>query len=227
VAVLHKPPHDDAWRDTNFRDSVLDGLSSHGVKLVPISGVHAKTVMIDDHIVYEGSLNWASQIESYEHIMRIDDRNIAALEERMMQIPQIVDAFGTDGTRCPKCDGPLMVVNQRKQSRNYDTQPLKLGCINRETSKVLRWVPTGRRPTRSLPQAACMRARRDHVPALLEDREALELGVHPPGMQLLPLEERRHYPNMSPQMIEVPRIAGWGLAKYPRTEVPFRVATSL
>ena len=54
----------------------------------------------------------------------------------MMQIPDIVDAFGADGTCCPKCDGPLMVVNQRKQARNYDTQPLKLGCINRETSKT-------------------------------------------------------------------------------------------
>src|SRR5262249_23063613 len=136
VVLLHKPAHDDVWRDTRFRDSVLEGLRSHGVRLVPISGVHAKTILIDDHIVYEGSLNWASQIESYEHIMRIDDRNIAALEERMMQIPQIVDAFAAEGTQCPKCDGPLMVVNQRKQARNYDSQPLKLGCINRETSKT-------------------------------------------------------------------------------------------
>lgn len=29
-----------------------------------------------------------------------------------------------------------MVVNQRRQTRNYDTQPLKLGCINHETTKT-------------------------------------------------------------------------------------------
>jgi hypothetical protein len=54
----------------------------------------------------------------------------------MMQIPAIIEAFRGDGARCPKCNGPLMVVNQRRQAGKYDTQPLKLGCIAHETTKT-------------------------------------------------------------------------------------------
>jgi hypothetical protein len=59
VVVVHKPLTDEAWRrgDPSFGRAVFDRLAAAGVKLVPISGVHAKTILIDGHLVYEGSLN--------------------------------------------------------------------------------------------------------------------------------------------------------------------------
>jgi hypothetical protein len=138
VVVVHKPLTDEAWRrgDPSFGRAVLDRLAAAGVKLVPISGVHAKTILIDGHLVYEGSLNWASQTDSYEHMLRIDRREVAALVERMLQVREIVEPFHHGDARCPSCHGPLMVVNQREQRTAFgDDQPLKFGCIAHQTTK--------------------------------------------------------------------------------------------
>lgn len=138
VVLLHKPLTDDAWRqgDPNWGAAVFASLADAGVHLVPVSGVHAKTIVIDGRIVYEGSLNWASQTDSYEHMLRLESREVAALIERMMQLRDLVPEFKTSGpeSRCPKCGGPLVVVNQAR-TRPGDTQPLKLACANYSQDK--------------------------------------------------------------------------------------------
>lgn len=84
VFLLHKPLSDPEWRtgDPEFGKAVFAHLKSIGVYLVPISGVHAKTIVIDSRVVYEGSLNWASQTRSYEHMWRFDSKEMALLVER-------------------------------------------------------------------------------------------------------------------------------------------------
>jgi hypothetical protein len=104
-----------------------------------MSGVHAKTVLIDRRIVYEGSLNWASQTASFEHMLRFESREIAALYENLLQLRAILKGASSkdrDGSRCPLCGGPLMVVNQRQQSGG-DQQPLKLACYRNQTNRRL------------------------------------------------------------------------------------------
>lgn len=140
VYLLHKPLSDPEWRkgDIEFGRTVFRSLKKAGVHLVPMSGVHAKTIVIDSQIVYEGSLNWASQVASYEHMWRFDSKDMALLIERMLQLTPIVEAFGGESTKseCPNCHGALVVVNQReKQNRGFsgpDLQPVKLGCLNHE-----------------------------------------------------------------------------------------------
>jgi hypothetical protein len=143
VFMLHKPLTDPEWRkgDSEFGRSVFAALRQAGVRLVPMSGVHAKTIVIDSHIVYEGSLNWASQVASYEHMLRIDNKDLALVIERMLQLEPITNAYaGADyESACPKCGGPLMVVNQReRQNRGSgpDQKPLKLGCLNHEEDRA-------------------------------------------------------------------------------------------
>jgi phosphatidylserine/phosphatidylglycerophosphate/cardiolipin synthase-like enzyme len=138
VYLLHKPLSDRDWRkgDAEFGKAVFQALENAGVHLVPMSGVHAKTIVIDSQIVYEGSLNWASQVASYEHMWRFDSKDMALLIERMLQLDPIVDAFGgEDGSaECPNCR-PLVVVNQREkqnQASAAQTAAVKLGCLNHE-----------------------------------------------------------------------------------------------
>lgn len=138
VFLLHKPLTDPEWKqgDVRFGKSVFDSLSRLGVKLIPMSGVHAKTIVIDGGVVYEGSLNWASQTTSYEHMWRFDSSDMAKLVEKMLQLEPITKAFGEEkaGERCPNCGGPLILINQANLNR--DTQPLKLGCAHWNEDKT-------------------------------------------------------------------------------------------
>jgi hypothetical protein len=138
VYLLHKPLTDPEWRrgDPAFGKSVLTQLADLGVKLAPISGVHAKTIVIDSEIVYEGSLNWASQTSSYEHMWRFKSADMAKLIERMLQLDPIVKAYSdeNDGAHCPKCGGALVVINQTQLSLT-DPHPWKLGCARRAEDK--------------------------------------------------------------------------------------------
>ena len=141
VYLLHKPLTDREWKqsDPDFGYTVFEALQSSGVKLIPLSGVHAKTIVIDSRVVYEGSLNWASQTSSYEHMWRFDSKDMARLVERMLQLEPLVEAYASDGqgaARCPKCDGPLMLINQARQA-NLDAYPVKLGCFAYSESKEL------------------------------------------------------------------------------------------
>lgn len=141
VFVLHKPLTDPEWRrgDPSFGHVVFDALEAQGVHLVPLSGVHAKTIVIDERIVYDGSLNWASQTSSYEHMWRAESKDLAVLVEKMLQLRSIMDPYSTatrEESTCPNCGGPLIVVNQAQQSARYDDrQPLKLGCYRYSLDK--------------------------------------------------------------------------------------------
>ncbi len=145
VYLLHKPPSDPEWRngDPAFGHAVFSGLEAMGVHLVPMSGVHAKTIVIDSEIVYEGSLNWASQVASYEHMWRFESKDMAMLVERMLQLEPITQAYGAEdpqSSKCPNCRGRLVVVNQREtrgQFGSRDLQPVKLGCLNHEEDQSL------------------------------------------------------------------------------------------
>ncbi|MBI4310724.1 MAG: AAA family ATPase [Chloroflexi bacterium] len=138
VFLLHKPLTDPEWKqgDRRFGKSILDWLSSLGVKLIPLSGVHAKTIVIDSKIVYEGSLNWASQTSSYEHMWRFPSREMALLVEKMLQLDPIIEAFGEEeqGHRCPNCAGPLILINRANQNRT-DPHPLQFGCARWSVDK--------------------------------------------------------------------------------------------
>jgi len=134
VYLLHKPLSDPEWKrgDRAFGQAVLDSLKASGVRLIPMSGVHSKTIVIDDHIVWDGSLNWASQTSSFEHMWRFVSRDMATLVMRMLQLEPLVEAFAEDShtCRCPRCGGPLIVVNQAQQGIQNDANPMKLACLN-------------------------------------------------------------------------------------------------
>lgn len=118
VYLLHKPLTDPEWKhgDKEFGRTVFGSLVRLGVKLIPMSGLHAKTIVIDGRVVYEGSLNWTSQTSSYEHMWRFESSDMAKLVEKMLQLDPIVSAFDEKfGSRCPQCGGSLILINQAKQ----------------------------------------------------------------------------------------------------------------
>ncbi len=143
VYLLHKPLCDPEWRkgDPDFGRAVFEHLGQLGVHLIPMSGIHAKTIVIDGHIVYDGSLNWASQTASHEHMWRLESRDAAALIERMLQLEPLIanyeNSSAGESSCCPKCGGELVLVNQKNQNATFnDRQPLKLACLRHSLEKT-------------------------------------------------------------------------------------------
>jgi len=78
--------------------------------------------------------------DTYEHMWRFESPDLAALVERMLQLRNIVNAFGLEdaNTRaCPHCDGPLYVINQREKGANFANQAIALACANQARDKSL------------------------------------------------------------------------------------------
>jgi len=142
VFVLHRPLDDQAWRqgDPRFGMAVFADLRAAGVRLIPFAGIHAKTIVIDGRVIYEGSLNWASHVDTYEHMWRFESPQLAALVERMLQLRDVIRPFEDDDQNprvCPKCGGPLFILNQADRGANWARQAVALACANNARDKSL------------------------------------------------------------------------------------------
>ena len=80
------------------------------------SGLHGKDVIIDERIVYTGSINWSSNRGRLEEIHRIDSPDYAQICLNSIQARHIRSATRRETSSlrtCPRCGSPLQVVNQR------------------------------------------------------------------------------------------------------------------
>jgi phosphatidylserine/phosphatidylglycerophosphate/cardiolipin synthase-like enzyme len=126
------PPLAEA-QNKSYVENVIMNLRSLGAVVVSSSGLHGKDVIIDERIVYKGSMNWSSHRGRAEVIHRIDGPRYAkqCLEYlRARHIRQV--ATNEDGTPrlCPYCGFPIQIVNQRRQHFRWDFQAMKVGCTN-------------------------------------------------------------------------------------------------
>jgi hypothetical protein len=121
----------------------IQQLRERGAIVLESEGLHGKDVIIDEKILYTGSLNWASHRGRSEIMHRISSRPFAQLELQYLQARHIRRAaVHEDGTprTCPICGGSTRVINQRKQPPAWDHQAMKVGCANPGCQKYLRNV---------------------------------------------------------------------------------------
>lgn len=140
--TLVTPPLSEA-QNQSYVDKVIKNLRDLGCVVISSSGVHGKDVIIDQQIVYTGSMNWSSNRGRSEEVHRIHAPEYAKLCLQLMQAKHIRQAsIQDDGTSrlCPYCDCPTQVVNQRRQHGTWDFQPMKIGCSNPECKGYLRNV---------------------------------------------------------------------------------------
>ena len=136
------PPLSEAQNRT-YVEKVADNLRNLGAVVVSSSGLHGKDVIIDEKIVYTGSMNWSSNRGRSEEVHRMHAPQYAKLCLQFMQAKYIRQAaIHEDGTPriCPQpnCGWPLQVVNQRRQHGAWDFQPMKAGCTNPSCKGYLR-----------------------------------------------------------------------------------------
>jgi hypothetical protein len=123
-----------------YVEGVIKNLRSLGAVVAPSSGLHGKDVIIDERIVYAGSMNWSSHRGRREVIHRIESPKYAKQCLDFLQAEHIRHAVvNQDGTpRLSPCGHPLQVVNQRRQHFRWDFQAMKIGCADRKCEGYLR-----------------------------------------------------------------------------------------
>jgi hypothetical protein len=139
VTLLTPPPAE--ARNRSYVEQVIDNLRQLGARIVLTSGLHGKDVIIDERIVYTGSMNWSSNRGRLEEVHRIDSTEYARTCLSSLQVRHIrentVAPSGSPRT-CPHCGYPIRIVNQRANLREWERQPLKIGCTNDECEGYLR-----------------------------------------------------------------------------------------
>jgi len=140
--TLVTPPLAEA-ENRSYVDKVIKNLRDLGAVVVSASGVHGKDVIIDEQIIYTGSMNWSSNRGRSEEVHRIHAPQYAKLCLQLMQAKHIRQAaIHEDGSPrvCPHaaCGWPLQVVNQRRQHGTWDFQAMKVGCTNPKCEGYLR-----------------------------------------------------------------------------------------
>ena len=140
-------------QNKSYVDRVIKNLRNLGAVVVSASGLHGKDVIIDERIVYTGSMNWSSHRGRLEIIHRIDAPQYAKQCLEFIQARHIrQSAFHEDGSprTCPKCGFPIHIVNQRTQHGQWDFQPMKVGCTNPNCDGYLRNIDE-RPPFKNVP----------------------------------------------------------------------------
>jgi phosphatidylserine/phosphatidylglycerophosphate/cardiolipin synthase-like enzyme len=77
VIVITRPIEDFKEKDQKAVNGALDLLESKGIKVIFKSDIHQKFAIMDQKIVWYGSINLLSFRNSQESIMRIESGNIA------------------------------------------------------------------------------------------------------------------------------------------------------
>ena len=153
VTILTPPPVE--AQNRSYVEKVIQNMRSLGAVVVLTSGLHGKDVIIDERIVYTGSMNWSSNRGRLEEVHRIDNPEYAQICLDSIQARHIRSATrGENSTlrTCPKCGSPLQVVNQR-DLREWEHQPLKIGCTNKDCPGYLRPIDE-RAPFSEIPRCS-------------------------------------------------------------------------
>ena len=77
ITVMTRPVNDFKKKDRHALQNTLDLLKHNGINLILKTNIHQKFTIIDQRIVWYGSINFLSYGSSQESIMRIESSNIA------------------------------------------------------------------------------------------------------------------------------------------------------
>ena len=123
------PPLSEA-QNRSYVERAIHSLRPLGGVVVSATGLHGKDIIIDAKIHYTGSLNWASHRGRAEIMHRTENAEYARTVLDYLQARHVRSAAGTvvQPHTCPQCQGPTQVVNQARPMRQWDKQPMKIGC---------------------------------------------------------------------------------------------------
>lgn len=114
VWVVTKPLEERA-RDRQRYDELESGLRTWGVRIVHKRGMHEKLVLIDGHVLWQGSLNPLSFSATQEIMERRDNCEITSDYTRVLRLDELLSAYRAKETTCPYCGGEVVAAEGRDE----------------------------------------------------------------------------------------------------------------
>jgi len=137
VYVVTKPREERKVRERAEYVAIEETLRTWGITVAHKKGMHEKVVLVDDEILWTGSLNPLSQARSQEIMERRSSRQVANEYGRVLRTQELLDAYDQDFTKCPACQSEIVAAEGRdepyfwrcinddcKLSRSIDDPPL-------------------------------------------------------------------------------------------------------
>lgn len=124
ISIFTKPPKEQGKELVEQSQNVIRQLSSHGIQIVQRSGMHQKVALIDDSIVWEGSLNILSHGRAKEQMRRLPGRNIAKEVRTALELDNKLAIGNVTDVLCQKCQAFMVVRKKGGKGKRF------LGCLN-------------------------------------------------------------------------------------------------
>jgi hypothetical protein len=163
VTIVTPPPAEAS--NPEYVRQVIKHLRTTGAVVATSSGLHGKDVIIDEKILYTGSMNWSSNRGRLEEAHRVDDSDYAKYCLETVQARHIREKVVTENGSpriCPYCGHPVQIVNQATNLQNWERQALKVGCTNKRCEGYLRPIDE-RQPFTQLPRCQIDRKTKYHL----------------------------------------------------------------
>lgn len=174
------PPLSEASNPAYVNKAVAQ-LRRYGVVVISSSGLHGKDVIIDDRVLYTGSMNWSSNRGRDEIVHRITAKGYIATCLQYLQARYIRQAaVSPDGSPrvCPICHQTVHVVNMKKQHwQDKSQQPMKIACSNPQCQKYIRNIDE-RAPFQTVP-VCCIDGRTKYRRVQMQRYARWECPKHP------------------------------------------------
>jgi hypothetical protein len=97
-------------RDRAVYQEIEQALRNWGVRVVHKKGMHEKLVILDDQVLWQGSLNPLSFSATQEIMERRDSRDIVADYARVLRLDDLLEPYRANETRCPYCGGEVVAA---------------------------------------------------------------------------------------------------------------------
>jgi hypothetical protein len=102
-------------RDRGRYEELEGALRDWGIRAVHMRRMHEKLVLIDAHILWQGSLNPLSFSSTQEIMERRDSRQIASDYARVLRLDELLSAYRADETICPYCGHEVVAAEGRDE----------------------------------------------------------------------------------------------------------------
>ncbi|MBL7128383.1 MAG: DEAD/DEAH box helicase family protein [Ignavibacteria bacterium] len=171
VYIVTKPHCDRSKREIQQYQMLENTLTDWGAIVVHKKGMHEKLVFIDYCILWNGSLNPLSFINTQEHMERRVSKNVFSDYAKTLRLNDLIEGYNNGVPKCPICTSEIVASEGRDDpfywrcvneecdyTRSIDQPPIQGGIINcNRCSGKVEYGEWGGRPA-----WRCLENRRHH-----------------------------------------------------------------
>ena len=126
---------EDRKGDRRRYSEIEHSLGLWGVRVIHKRGMHEKLVLIDNRVLWQGSLNPLSYSETQEIMERRDSAVIAGDYARVLRLDDLIVAQKADEAKCPYCGAEVVAAEGRDEP--FYWRCVVDGCFSRSIGDVM------------------------------------------------------------------------------------------